>query len=168
VLSIDMSRPFLVVLVIAASALVGCNSRQRELDRALYQAAASGEMAIAENAIAHGANVNMMSTKQTRHSPLFVAIFHHHDDLAKMLLSKGADPNHHTGTGESMLYMALLTERDNGDLIQALIEAGADVSEEAVVELSSNLPVDHKNRMAFERARSSRKAQNRSSSDIFH
>ncbi|KAK8220900.1 ankyrin repeat-containing domain protein [Phyllosticta capitalensis] len=63
-------------------------------------------------------------------TPLFLAIFHGHYEVAEILLENGADPRIPRLDGETALAKA--SESDNVQIIKLLIERGADVNSKAL------------------------------------
>ena len=72
----------------------------------LLFAARQGYMEAAQLLLAHGANVNQVSTSDAT-SPLLIAIINGHFDLAKVLLDAGADPKLASDNGVTPLYAVL-------------------------------------------------------------
>jgi len=141
----------LIGLVVTTFVIVLIFKNQHpSLDDRLYLAAASRDTNEAAHLIEAGANVNMIATKLTKSSPLDNALFFQDSNMVALLLSKGADPSHHDGTGRSVLYFALEAE-NSGEIVRMLIEHGADTLDKEVQTLVKRLPPDSENRLTFER-----------------
>ena len=78
----------LLLTTIAAVVLVGCG--ESEAERALFEAAAVGNIEAVKQAIADGADVNAKNYGMT---PLNFAAMFGHTETAELLIDKGADVN---------------------------------------------------------------------------
>ena len=78
-----------LLTTIAAVLLVGCGNP--EADKALFKAIRNGKIEMVKEAIANGANVNTFNINII--SPLHYAVSSSHNDIVKLLISKGADVN---------------------------------------------------------------------------
>ena len=100
------------------------DSKVRPLDRALYEAAASGDVGDVERLLAAGANVNAAIDGDG--SPLIGAAREGHVDAVRLLLDRGADPNMPVPGDGSALIMA--AREGHLDVVALLLERGADVN----------------------------------------
>jgi hypothetical protein len=99
-------------------------------DTALHLACLEGHLGIVQQLLQAQASVNL--TNQAGDTPLMLAIAHGEGDIVRQLLAAAADPNL-SPTGEFPLLMALMTEGltgpTQGEIVAALLEAGADVQQ---------------------------------------
>lgn len=94
-----------------------------ENDAKLYAAAEAGDVQLAAQAIAAGANVKAADLLER--TPLFAAAFCNRGQVASLLIDKGADPNAKDFDGMSPLHVAAVV---NGtDVANALLAKGADI-----------------------------------------
>jgi uncharacterized protein len=95
---------------------------------ALMVAARTGNVAIVNSLLAHGANVN---AKESAHAQtaLMWAVAEKHPEAAKLLIEHGADVHAHSASG----FTPLLFAAQQGDVESArtLLEAGANVNDAA-------------------------------------
>jgi len=108
---------------------------------ALLFAARQGHMEAARALIEHGADPNHASADQT--SPLLIAIVNGHYGLARLLLEHGADPSIADANGRAPLFAVIdlrnqqwsqgpapvLPQDEHMAMIEALVDAGADVDQ---------------------------------------
>lgn len=94
-------------------------------DRKLFAAAESGEIAQAHIAIGAGADVDRKNWKGR--TPLHVAAWHGHTDVARALLTAGADPNaRDDSAGETPLHTAV--RANDAEMVIVLMSGGARTS----------------------------------------
>jgi len=108
----------------------------------LHFAAREGSTETALRLLAEGVDVNRV-TEGDGSSPMLLAVINGHFDLAREILDRGGDPNRTSVAGASPLYVAIdlqwhpksiypspqhheQQEHDYLDLMQALLDAGAD------------------------------------------
>jgi ankyrin repeat protein len=110
-------------LLIVAIICQGCRppDRGRELVNA---AGLSKGQVIA--ALARGANVNQRSSSTFGWTPLISAIYHKREDVAELLIARGADPNLADAANETPLNWAISVWNNNTNLIGMLMRSGAD------------------------------------------
>lgn len=77
----------------------------------LIECAITRQIAIAEQLLVRGANVNKPDV--TRRTPLHWAVDNNELELARLFLNHGADPNAYTKTGLSVLVYPVLRGQDN-------------------------------------------------------
>jgi len=104
-------------------------------DHELIKAAHDGNIGECLRALDDGGNVNAVSHSYA--TPLGEACWSNSVDIVRMLLERGADPNHIEG-GKTPLMEA--AGRCNRDLIEILIDAGANI--EAKAELAPGAYID--------------------------
>ena len=90
-------------------------------ETALMHAAWKGRMAAVQWLLAHGARVEREAMQWTA---LHYAVFAGHDEIAELLLDRGADINARSPNGSSVLMMAVYEDREN--LARWLLAKGAD------------------------------------------
>jgi ankyrin repeat protein len=96
--------------------LYACGSKN------LVNACARHERADVERLLAAGADVNMNSDSPMKPTPLLAAVSKNHVEIARALLSRGADPN----AGVSLLKpLAEAARLGNADMVRLLLEHGA-------------------------------------------
>jgi ankyrin repeat protein len=94
---------------------------------ALHAAAVVGDCDVAKNLLAHGADVNASETIQGR-TPLLWAAAGGRTDLAKLFVLRGANVNVRENLGgASALICAAGSERGDVELVNLLLEKGAEV-----------------------------------------
>ncbi len=84
-----------------------------------------GHKDVVELLLAHGADVTLKE-KYCGRSPLHWAIYGNKNDLAEILLSKGADANAKDAEGQTLLCDAV--ERENTELVSLLLSKGSDAN----------------------------------------
>ncbi|KAJ6489625.1 ankyrin repeat-containing domain protein [Mycena vitilis] len=105
--------------------LTETEARRQYLSLAFTQSAAAGNIEICEYLISEGTNVNFFERLQSRVAPpLYYAA---NLSTVRFLLASGADPNIHDGdlTPLDLFNAACIA---NVDMIQALLEGGADIN----------------------------------------
>jgi ankyrin repeat protein len=95
----------------------------RPQDAALARAAAEGNVAGIERAVAAGADVNALD--RGRSSPLIWAMTHHREASVVRLLELGADPNQRVAKDYTPLYLAT-TPAYSPAMLAALLKHGGD------------------------------------------
>lgn len=103
----------------------------------LLFAAQQGDLDSARLLLAAGANVNEASPDQE--TPLLVAASSRHEKLAEFLLEKGADPNVVDYRGYTPLHYAAYRIRNSTELLQSLLDHGADVNARIVRDAKQEL-----------------------------
>ncbi|RFU24961.1 hypothetical protein B7463_g11382, partial [Scytalidium lignicola] len=107
---------------------------------ALQAAVRCGHKVVAELLLEAGAEVNIVQGRW--HTALRAAVVGGHDDVVRLLINHGADPHLKVGAAEdwtepkTILQLAVRT--GNPSILEALLAAGADVSE-----VESDTPVPH-------------------------
>lgn len=86
----------------------------------LYHAAVRGQIPTAEVLVAHGADVNAGSGKNTA---LHAAVFFQQPDMVRWLIAQGADVNAPDFQGKTPL--AIATQMENVTIVETLKQAGA-------------------------------------------
>ncbi|HBI83681.1 MAG TPA: hypothetical protein DDY24_08135 [Alcaligenaceae bacterium] len=104
-----------------ASPKINVNQLNQLGESPLMYVALVGDLPRAQKLIALGANVN-----KSDWTPLHYASIKGRANIAKLLLSKGADPNEVAPTGDTALILAV--QSDNIETVQLLLNAGADPS----------------------------------------
>lgn len=103
------------------------------LERALWNAAWSGDLALLHQCLDAGARINRPSFNES--TPLEAAAYNAQEDACAFLLGRGADPNAGSHvTGETVLHQ-VITKRDDPRrtrIVELLIAAGADVSRKTI------------------------------------
>ncbi len=103
-----------LLITIAAVVLVGCGPSVSE--RALIKAAHSGNIEVAKQAIADGANVNAEFLGTT---PLHSASGGGHKQTIELLIAKGADVNAEDDEGKTPLDYAIIgKDTETADLLR--------------------------------------------------
>jgi RNA polymerase sigma factor (sigma-70 family) len=88
---------------------------------ALHRAAHTGNLALAELLLDHGADIDAGTA--VGQTPLHAAVLSERPALVELLLARGADPNSTTGRGMTPLHWAVI--RGRADLARRLLAAGA-------------------------------------------
>ena len=114
----------LLFTTIAAVVLVGCGPS--EADRALSDAAESGDIKAAEEAIAAGADIRTGDPNQYGDSPLHKAAKSGHTELVLLLIENGADVNAKDKWGVTPLHWA--ARKGRKEIAELLINKGADMN----------------------------------------
>lgn len=91
----------------------------------LHKAAKSGDMAEVKKLVAEGKNVNEKKPFSKK-TPLMYAVENNRLDIAKLLLTKGAEVNDADTLGDTALLKA--AENTNVDILKILLKNGADVN----------------------------------------
>ena len=115
-----------LLITIAAVLLVRCGNP--EADRGLLDAASDGNIELIMQALNDGANVNAIrDTGETEKTPLHMAAFQGNNDIAELLIAKGANleamdrPNEGTPLFDAAQY-------GRKEVTELLIAKGADVN----------------------------------------
>jgi uncharacterized protein len=88
----------------------------------LFQASKENDVEMVQDLLHSGADPNTVDKEGA--SPLMIASYHGHEQIAKVLLAAGADPNLKRGRGVTALMDAAY--RGHTLLVRALLDAGAD------------------------------------------
>ena len=139
-----------IILVFAIASITSCG-RHYSLDDQIFIAAGGTNTQVVSHLIERGANVNMISTKLAKHTPLMSAAQFGSYDMVRLLLSRGANPNSCDGTGNSVLFYAMVLRNDNSNIVQLLVKSGAHFSGQEEQEFVAGLP-DSQNKRAYESA----------------
>ncbi|MCH7573464.1 MAG: ankyrin repeat domain-containing protein, partial [Planctomycetes bacterium] len=119
-----------VILVVAGLFSIGAFAwifaQQHEYDP-IHWASHSGDIERVRHELDGGVNVDVMTRdgRAALSTPILLAIFNHHEEIAVMLLEAGADVS--LGS-QSEVAIGYAVEHDNLRLFDLLIEAGADVN----------------------------------------
>jgi ankyrin repeat protein len=70
-------------------------------------------------------------------------------EMAKVLLAKGADPNHCAGTGESVLYLAITGREDNSNVVRLLVQNGARLANAGERDFVAGMTSNVENRQTY-------------------
>ena len=91
----------------------------------MYAAVKKGYLELIEELLKHGTGVNMLcnSTSGKGYIPLHVASIKNQVEVAKLLISYGADVNAEDANGETALYSA--TQRGREKIVELLLKCGA-------------------------------------------
>ena len=124
----------LLLTTIAAVLLVGCGESQKasspanpEADSALLSAAYHGNIEVAKQQLADGADVNVKDKDYRNETPLQYAAQEGHKKVAELLIANGANVNAKVfGNGETPLQYAVQEGRK--EIVELLITNGADVN----------------------------------------
>ena len=115
-----------LLITIAAVLLVRCGNP--EADRVLFDAASDGNIELIMQALNDGANVNAIrDTGESEKTPLHMAAFQGNNDIAELLIAKGANleamdrPNEGTPLFDAAQY-------GRKEVTELLIAKGADVN----------------------------------------
>jgi ankyrin repeat protein len=110
-----------LLITIAALVLVGCGPSVDEFRKAAFDQ----DIEAVKQAIAGGVNVNVKNKKEE--TSLHTASWYGHKEIAKLLITNGADLNAVGGRfGETPLHSA--TQYDRKEVFELLIEKGADLN----------------------------------------
>ena len=83
---------------------------------ALMFAAESGDVLMVKMLVLNGASLDFSDAERT--TPLLIAVFNRHFDVAHFLLEKGADPDHRDSyQGSALLYAAAINDYEIADLL---------------------------------------------------
>jgi ankyrin repeat protein len=87
----------------------------------------SAPVAVIEALLNKGADINAVS--HTNHTPLYCALYRHNDDIVKLLLERGANPNIKISQVPLIQYTMLHYANEDSlyDIITYMIEKGADI-----------------------------------------
>ena len=114
-------KSHLLLTTIAALLLLVCGPS--EVERALFEAAAVGNIEAVKQAIADGADVNAKNYGMT---PLHIAAQTGHKEVSELLIIKGADVNAKDRDDGSPLHHAAFWGRK--EVVELLIDKGANVN----------------------------------------
>ena len=90
----------------------------------IHDACVDGKIGKVRAFLADGENVNIQN-RRFHQTPLHIAIYNEHNDIAKLLIEKGADVNAEMINGQTPLFLAAYF--GDLDLVKLLIKKGADV-----------------------------------------
>ena len=96
-------------------------------DLSIHEAAAVGKFDSVANTIYHKPEV-INSFSDDGFTPLGLASYFGHEDIARYLLLKGADPDIPSQNGYNVYPINSTVAANNADITKILIEAGADVN----------------------------------------
>ena len=99
----------LLLTTIAAVLLVGCGPSEAE--RALFDAAESGNIEAVKQQLAAGTNVNAKDDAFSGETPLHLAAKKGHNEVAELLIAKGADVNKKDDDGKTPLDSAIFAKQ---------------------------------------------------------
>src|SRR5260370_35869359 len=85
-----------------------------------------GQLAVSELLIAHGAAVNAVAQPKFRNTPVQAALLTGQVEVARMLVTKGADVNFKQAEGFTALHEA--AQLGSEELVELLVSAGAEVN----------------------------------------
>jgi hypothetical protein len=132
-LEIFMQAKTFFIFIVSALFLVGCGSSKPiqlltadDLGSELNEAATSGDVAKAQDALSLGADVNWANTKWTTNTPLFWAARHGHANVVALLLRQQDVDVNNTGkfssgcSGDTPLHVA--ARFNHIDVVQLLIQ----------------------------------------------
>ncbi|MFW6437978.1 MAG: ankyrin repeat domain-containing protein [Armatimonadota bacterium] len=122
-------RWLLWLLIAAVVALAGIAVRQAEVERPLYisarEAIEAGDMTDLEYHLSHGADIHNLD--EAGYTLLHTAARHGRPEVAKLLISKGIDPDaREPRTLNDYTPLHLAARENNAAVVQVLITAGAD------------------------------------------
>lgn len=100
------------------------NDLDREGRTPLFYAAKDGDAAIVAELLKHGANVNLQDNGQK--TALHFAANSYQRESAELLLRNGANVDAKDANGNTPLSDAVFDSRGRGEVIKALLSAGAD------------------------------------------
>ena len=110
--------------------------RTTNWDDELLEAARNGDLIKVQKALENGANPNVKD--KDGHTPLHLAAFTGHADVARLLLEHGADPNFKNNIGHTPLHIAAFT--GHADVVRVLLERGADPR---IADNKGHIPLDY-------------------------
>lgn len=99
-------------------------NRYAELQQLALDCARSGDGALLESMVQAGMPVNLSDGRGN--SLLMLAVYHGHEDAARMLINRGAEVDRRNDHGQTPLGGAAF--KGNVNMVQMLIEAGAEVN----------------------------------------
>ncbi|GBN29124.1 Ankyrin-3 [Araneus ventricosus] len=89
----------------------------------LHSASRFGHRKVVETLLGNGFEID---ARWDNYTPLLYAVINNHCEIARLLISKGANVNAQNGEGMTALHW--IAERDNVEMLQILLNGGADVS----------------------------------------
>jgi len=113
----------LLLTTIAAVVLVGCGEGSRHLN--LYEAAESGDIEAVKQHLADGTDIELKCTG-CGSTALGHAAKHGHNEIAELLIAKGADVYAKSEGGETPLVYAVAEGQE--EVVDLVIAAGTDVN----------------------------------------
>ena len=120
-----------LITTIAALVLVGCGEKQspeppvKAPNISIHDAAKRGNIEAVKQHLAAGTDVNEKG--EVQETPLYHAVWNDHTEIAKLLISKGANVNTEQSARFNPLYSAA-GGRAGKETIELLISNGADVN----------------------------------------
>jgi serine/threonine-protein phosphatase 6 regulatory ankyrin repeat subunit B len=102
--------------------------RQMRQDKALFDAAKQGDVAVVTQCLVDGANPNYAQSPNLL-TPLMMAAQRNHPDVIRLLIKRGANPNAVSRDGNNTTALMYAVEGDRTlESVKALVEGGADVN----------------------------------------
>ena len=95
-------------------------------DISIYDAVQRGNIEAVKQHIAVGTDINAKSNTRSQYTPLFVAAFKGHREIAELLIANGADVHAKDMRGGTSLLIATMLGRT--EVVELLISKGADVN----------------------------------------
>jgi ankyrin repeat protein len=123
-----VKQPRLLVIWVSiahAFLVIGCGRIQQDEGRALVNASGLSKDEVL-NALSKSADVNKRSRTMFGWTPLISAIYSHKEEVVDLLISRGADVNLGDDKNQTPLVWAIEAWGDNTNLIQKLVQNGAD------------------------------------------
>lgn len=123
-----MVRQKLWIIVVAALLIaklaVAAASTVEVLDKPLQHAVAVGDLAVVEDLLDQGADIESTQYLQ-RVTPLSTAVSKNNEKMVTLLLTRGANVNHRVGFWHDLSPLYLAVKNGNLTLTRQLVEAGA-------------------------------------------
>lgn len=123
-----ITRTLCTMTVFGCLLLDSCGSREeKELNESLIKASIEGRIEDARLLLDKGADLNFKDAREgmANSTPLGYAAYYGHTDLARLFLSRGANPNIAAHGGWTPLLISSV--EGNVELVKATLGAGADV-----------------------------------------
>ena len=132
-----------LLITIVAVVLVGCVPKQLQKTKAIplqhaeppaakapeisiYDAVQRGNIEAVKQHIAVGTDINAKSNTKSQYTPLIMAVFKGHKEIAELLIANGADVHAKDMRGGTSLLIATMLGRT--EVVELLISKGADVN----------------------------------------
>jgi len=109
--------------------------QQAKLKESLFEAVTKGDIEQVKKLISEGADVNAENSRIYNRTPLHIAAYEGHKDIAELLISIGADIGAKDIEGCTPIYWAVV--RGNKEIVDLLITADADVSDAPIFSVMS-------------------------------
>jgi ankyrin repeat protein len=130
----------LLLTIIAAVVLVGCGfgvnkplvvsvdpvAGAKAPDTSIHDAVSKGNIEAVKHHIAAGTDINAKSNTKSQYTPLFMAAFKGHKEIAELLIANGADVHAKDKSGGTSLLIATMLGRT--EVVELLISKGAYVN----------------------------------------